>query len=200
MKVKNILLSLVVLGYIGANAADTTANTNNNLDSSANANKDKASTSSTSTGSANSNLSSQSIDQLIAKMQQVKAEERYKYMNAIKTKLSSINAKNRASKIALMQKHIENKKAQMQSKMEENAKNTHSRVHGMKDKSINTQEHLNAMSHSSNFGEMGGAAGMGGGSAGGIGGTDGMGGGADGMGGMGGMGGGAGGGAGGGSW
>jgi tRNA(Ile)-lysidine synthase TilS/MesJ len=62
-----------------------------------------------------------SVDELIDEMNQAKAQERYRYMNAIKAKLQTMSEEQRAEAIASMQQKMERSKAVQQSDMAEGA-------------------------------------------------------------------------------
>ncbi len=170
MKVKNILLSLAVLGCIGANAADTTTNAQGSK-SNQGANTQK----STSNSDAISSLSSQTINQLVQEMQQANVQNRYKYMNAIKTKIGTMNQQKREAKI----KEIENKvKAKREETFEKMSEKAQQEKQNMQNKAATAEGMANGMGGMSSGSGIGGMGGMGsGGGMGGMGSGGGMGGG-----------------------
>ncbi len=145
MKVRNILLSLAVLGALNIYAADNTAADGKGtvtVNSSAEADADIASI--------------KSIDELAQKMLQVKQQYRYKYMNAIKAKISKLNAKQREEKIAQVEAKLEEKREQMQENVEKMAEKGMSKSMG-----ANENHGFGAMgSEEGGFGGMDGMGGM----------------------------------------
>ncbi len=143
MKIKNIFLSVAVLGHIGINAADSTIS-----------------------------LENKTISELIEQMQQAKIEDRYKFMNAIKAKISKLNERKREEKIKEIEKEIEAKKEKSVEREAQKAKNTK----GVKNHSISTSKDARQNNKEMGFGGfgrgmgMGGIGGMGGGHGGGHGG------------------------------
>lgn len=134
MKIKNIFLSVVVLGHIGINAADNTIS-----------------------------LENKTVSELIKQMQQAKAEDRYKYMNVIKMKISKINEEKREEKIKEIQKEIEEKKEELAKNRSQATKN-HS-----KSMTKDARQSAKGMEHDMGFGGFGGGMGAGGMGAGGMG-------------------------------
>ncbi len=126
MKIKNIFLSVAVLGHIGINAADNTIS-----------------------------LENKTVSELIEQMQQAKAEDRYKYMNAIKMKIGKINEEKREEKIKEIQKEIEAKKEELAKNRSQATKN-HS-----KSVTKDTRQSVKGMDNDMGFGGGIGVGGMG---------------------------------------
>ncbi|MFK5880924.1 MAG: hypothetical protein QM482_01810 [Sulfurospirillum sp.] len=114
--------------------------------------------------------SSTSIDELIAKMNKAQNQYRYKYMNAIKAKISSSKKAERAEKIKSVLDKIHQQKTETQSMMEkaQNSKNSEKNSFGSK-----AEESMGNMGigiGGASEGGMGGSGGGMGGSGGGMGG------------------------------